>query len=116
MISGFHHLSLAVAGLDAAVETYALLLGRDVSLRTVEHGKRCAYVSLENMALRIVATDAHGQAAVGRDRTAATDCVPFELCFGIANADSARQRLKKISLWPGDIRAVEIRDQDGGAA
>jgi len=116
MIIGFHHLSLAVANLDAAVETYTLLLGRDVSLRTVEHGKRCAYFSLENMALRIVAADAHGQAAASRDLTTATDCVPFELCFGIANADSARQRLKKISLWPEEIRSIEIRDQDGGAA
>jgi catechol 2,3-dioxygenase-like lactoylglutathione lyase family enzyme len=57
-----------------------------------------------------------GKAAASRDRTTTTDCVPFELCFGIANADSARQRLKKISLWPEEIRAVEIRDQDGGAA
>jgi catechol 2,3-dioxygenase-like lactoylglutathione lyase family enzyme len=113
MITGLHHLSIAVADLEAGIGAYSALLGCEPSVRSEEDGIRCAYFALHNTALRIVS--ASGPSATAerlRQLLQTADGVPYELSFAVADAQQARQRLKMISLWPDKIQEFEIRDID----
>jgi catechol 2,3-dioxygenase-like lactoylglutathione lyase family enzyme len=113
MITGLHHLSIAVSNLEAGIGTYGTLLGCEPSMRSVEDDAHCAYFALHNTALRIVSANGPSAAAERLHQLLATaDGVPYELSFAVADAEKARQRLKMISLWPDKIQQIEVRDID----
>ena len=106
MIVGLHHVSLAYADLETGIRTYRELLGRELSARSEEDGAECAYFALENSALRLVSPTSDRM----RERLQTKgDGTLFELAFKVADADQARQRLKKISVWPGKVRNFQAR-------
>jgi catechol 2,3-dioxygenase-like lactoylglutathione lyase family enzyme len=111
MITGLHHVSLAVADLDGGIRLYRELLGREPSMRSEEDGTSCAYFGLENTTLRLISPrDNTPTADRIRQKLQANQGKLFELAFKVANIEDARQRLKKISLRPEKHLDFEVRD------
>lgn len=104
MITGLHHVAVAVRDFDAGMDGYRRLLGREPEIRDGE-GARRAWFGLPNMAFEVIAPVAPGAAA---DRVKAQLDAHGEgmwlACFHVDNMPAALKLIERRGLTPRPTR------------
>ncbi len=110
MITGLDHVALAVSDLDAAVDGYRRLLGRDANWIGRADGVRQAWFQLPNMALDLIAPEGEGAFADGiRAHIAAHGEGLWAIAFAVADLEAAQKLVSRRGLRasaPGTIRTT----------
>jgi catechol 2,3-dioxygenase-like lactoylglutathione lyase family enzyme len=110
MIRGIDHIALAVNDLDAAVEAYRRLLGREPNWLGGDGGARHAWFQLPNMALDVITP--HGEGAFGdtmRKHLAEHGEGIWAIAFTVDNAEAAQKLLARRGIHgsvPGPTRST----------
>lgn len=110
MITGLDHIALAVNDLDAAVDAYRTLLGREPNWIGGDGGARHAWFQLPNMALDIITP--HGEGAFGdtiRKHLAEHGEGIWAIAFTVENAETAQALIERRGIKgtkPGPTRST----------
>ncbi|HEX5378275.1 MAG TPA: VOC family protein [Phenylobacterium sp.] len=110
MITGLDHVALAVTDLDAAIDGYRRLLGREPNWIGGDGGVRHAWFQLQNMALDVISP--HGEGAFGdtmRRHLAEHGEGVWAIAFAVDDADAMHRLMGRRGLRgsaPGSIRTT----------
>jgi catechol 2,3-dioxygenase-like lactoylglutathione lyase family enzyme len=110
MILGIDHIALAVNDLDAAVDAYRRLLGREPNWLGGDGGARHAWFQLPNMALDVITP--HGEGAFGetiRKHLAEHGEGMWAIAFTVDNAEAAQKLVGRRGIRgsvPGPTRST----------
>jgi catechol 2,3-dioxygenase-like lactoylglutathione lyase family enzyme len=110
MITGLDHIALAVVDLDAAVDAYRVLLGREPNWIGGDGGARHAWFQLPNMALDVITP--HGEGAFGdtiRKHLAEHGEGVWAIAFTVENVEAAQKLLERRGVRaskPGPTRST----------
>lgn len=110
MILGIDHIALAVNDLDAAIEAYRRMLGREPNWLGGDGGARHAWFQLPNMALDVITP--HGEGAFGdtiRKHLAAHGEGMWAIAFTVDNAGDAQKLMGRRGVRgsvPGPTRST----------
>jgi len=114
MISALDHVALAVRDLDAAVEAYRRLLGREPNWIGGDGGARHAWFQLPNMALDVIAP--HGKGAFGDTIRAHLDARGegvWAIAFTTPDIEAAHALLTRRGIPGSAPRSVRSTHDDG---
>ena len=114
MISALDHVALAVRDLDAAVEAYRRLLGREPNWIGGDGGARHAWFQLPNMALDVIAP--HGEGAFGDTIRAHLDARGegvWAIAFTTPDIEAAHALLARRGIPGSAPRSVRSTHDDG---
>ncbi|MES2033841.1 MAG: VOC family protein [Pseudomonadota bacterium] len=114
MITGLDHVALVVHDLDAAVDGYSRILGREADWRGASGGLHHAWFQLGNTALDIVAP-APGEhpASPVTDRLASHGEGVWALAFATPDMARARHRLERVGVPSSEAYPVRTTNADG---
>lgn len=103
MISGIHHVVIAVNDIANASRTYQTLLGRKSPPRESRDGVAVEMLTLDNMAVELIAPDGEGEGAQ-RLSAALKDGEGLKsLVFATPDIERAHRRCERVGLSPGQI-------------
>ena len=114
MITALDHIALAVRDLDAAVDAYVRLLGREPNWVGGDGGARHAWFQLPNMALDIIAP--HGEGAFGDTIRAHLDGHGegiWAMSFTAADIEATHALLARRGIAGAPPRSVRSTHDDG---
>ena len=114
MITGLDHIALAVHDLDAAVEAYRKLLGREPNWLGGDGGARHAWFQLSNMALDVISPS--GEGAFGdtiRKHLAEHGEGIWAMAFTVDNAQAMHQLVSRRGLDSTPPHLVRSTHDDG---
>ena len=114
MITGLDHVALVVRDLDAAIDGYRRLLGREANWIGRAGGVRQAWFQLPNMALDLIAPEGEGAFADGiRTHLDAHGEGIWALAFAVADLDVAQRLMTRRGLTSSTPGEISTRNDDG---
>jgi catechol 2,3-dioxygenase-like lactoylglutathione lyase family enzyme len=115
-IAGLDHVVVLVEDLEAAAESYELLLGRRPAWRSEGDGANTVLFTLANMSLELMAAAGDAPSAERiREAIASSGEGLASLCFAVADIGKMHRRLERVALKPEPVAEAESRDVDSGA-
>lgn len=112
MIVGFDHVVIAVRDLAAATKTYETLLGRVAALKEARDGIAIALITLDNIAVELIAPAGDGEGAQRLSAALADGEGLKSLVFATNDIERAYRRCERIGLAPAPI----VREEGSRAA
>ena len=114
MITGLDHVALVVRDLDAAMDGYGRLLGREANWVGRAGGVRQAWFQLPNMALDLIAPEGEGAFADGiRAHLEARGEGIWALAFAVSDLDAAQRLMTRRGLTASAPGEISTRNDQG---
>lgn len=112
MITALDHIALVVHDLDAAVDGYAKLLGREPDWRGASGPVRHAWFQLGNTAIDIIAPGEHGPSGAW---LSANGPGLWGLAFASDDVEAERKRIARLSMPSTDVMPIRTKNESGEA-
>ncbi len=108
MITGLDHIVLVTPSLDAGIDAYRKVLGREPAWRAHQDGAASALFTTGNIALELLAPESDGATGDGIRAALADQGEGLaSLCFATDDLGTTRHKLERRGLNPGEIAPGE---------